>query len=223
MSKEEFIFELKKLGINLTCDQLNNLEKYYCLLIEWNKKMNLTRIINKDEVYLKHFYDSLTIVKVINLKKVKTLLDFGTGAGFPGLVLKIVYPNLEVTLLDSLNKRITFLNEVIKQLNLTGIYTVHKRIEEYSDKSFDVITTRAVANLSKLLDYTCNLIDGSTKFIPLKAHIEEELQEINRNNKLNQYKLKITRKESFALPKENSQRTILVIEKVTCSKNNTEF
>ncbi len=213
MTEKEFQEELKKLGVSLTEKQLNQLKKYYELLIEWNQKINLTRITNKEEVYLKHFYDSITITKVIDLKKVSTLLDFGTGAGFPGLVLKIIYPHLNVTLLDSLNKRIIFLNEVIRELNLQEIETIHERIENYHKKQFDVITTRAVANLSKLLDYTKNLIGEKTKFIPLKGHIEEELQEIQKKKQLQKYQLKITRKEKFSLPKENSTRTILIIEK----------
>ena len=162
---------------------------------QWNEKINLTRIIKKEDVYLKHYYDSLTIVRTIDLEKVTTLLDFGTGAGFPGIVLKIMYPHLKVTLLDSLNKRINFLNEVIKRLDLKDIETVHKRIEDYHNKEFNVITTRAVANLSKLLDYTKNLIAKNTKFIPLKGHIEEELKQLEQNNKLKKYKLKISRKK----------------------------
>lgn len=213
MIKENFIIELKKIGLSPTPLQLEQLEKYYCLLISWNEKINLTRITAKEDVYLKHFYDSLTIVKVTDLTKVNTLLDFGTGAGFPGLVLKIMYPNLKVTLLDSLNKRLIFLNKVIKELNLQEIETVHERIENYKGKNFDIITTRAVANLSKLLEYTKDIIDENTKFIPLKGHIEEELQEVEKRNLLKKYHLKITDKKEFTLPKENSKRTILVIEK----------
>lgn len=213
MNKEEFITELKKLGITPTTKQLEQLETYYKLLITWNEKINLTRITEHDEVYLKHFYDSLTIVKVIDLEKSNTLLDFGTGAGFPGLVIKIMYPNLKVTLIDSLNKRIIFLNEVIKELNLKDIETIHTRVEDYKEKHFDIITTRAVANLSKLLDYTKNLIENDTKFIPLKGHIDEELIDIEKKKLLKKHNLQITKQEKFLLPKENSTRTILVIEK----------
>lgn len=213
MTEKEFEEELKKLGISITKEQLNQLKKYYELLLEWNKKVNLTRITDQKEVYLKHFYDSITITRVIDLKKVSTLLDFGTGAGFPGIVLKIIYPHLSVTLLDSLNKRIIFLNEVIKQLKLQKIETIHERVENYHQQKFDIITTRAVANLSKLLDYTKNLIDEKTKFIPLKGHIEEELKEVEKKRQLQKNQLKITKKEEFSLPIENSTRTILMIEK----------
>ena len=116
MNKELFIEELKKLGIDITEEQLNKLNKFYKLLIEWNEKINLTRITEENEVYLKHFYDSLTIKKVIDLNEVNTLCDVGTGAGFPGIVLKIIYPHLKITLVDSLQKRVNYLNTIIKDL-----------------------------------------------------------------------------------------------------------
>ena len=108
MNKEKFIAETRKLGINLTEEQLNKLDQFYNLLIEWNEKINLTRITTKEDVYLKHFYDSLTLAKVIDLSTKETLCDVGTGAGFPGIVLKIVFPNLKITLVDSLQKRLKF-------------------------------------------------------------------------------------------------------------------
>ena len=211
MSKEEFLIELKKLNIIPTEKQLEQLEKYYELLIYWNERINLTRIINKEDVYLKHFYDSLTIVKVVDLNKMNTLLDFGTGAGFPGLVLKIMFPNLKVTLVDSLQKRINFLDIVIKELDLKEITTIHERVENLKNINFDVITTRAVANLEKLIVYTHTLIENNTKFIPLKANVDEELEQAKKV--LNKYSLYIEKQEQLFLPKENSIRNILVIEK----------
>lgn len=211
MTDKEFVEELLKLGVKIEKEQLNNLEKYYNLLIEWNKKINLTRITNREEAYLKHFYDSLTIAKVIDLSNEESLLDFGTGAGFPGLVLKIMYPNLKVTLVDSLQKRVNFLNEVINELDLKNIEAIHSRVEDLEKKHYDVITTRAVANLSKLIDYTNKLIDNDTKFIPLKSHVDDEINDAL--NKLKKYKLKIVKKEEFNLPKENSLRNILIIKK----------
>ena len=115
MNKELFIEELKKLNIKLSEKQLNQLDKYYELLIQWNEKINLTRITEYEDVYLQHFYDSLTIAKVVDLSTKTTLCDVGTGAGFPGVVLKIVYPNLKVTLIDSLQKRVNYLNEIVKE------------------------------------------------------------------------------------------------------------
>ena len=118
MNENEFIFELNKIGINPTKGQLELLKKYYSLLIEWNEKINLTALTEEKEVYLKHFYDSLTMNKVIDLNKVDSLCDIGSGAGFPGMVIKIMFPNIKVTLVDSLNKRVNFLNTVIDSLNL---------------------------------------------------------------------------------------------------------
>lgn len=211
MNKEKFTKELQKLNITLTKKQENQLEKYYALLIEINKITNLTRITSKEEVYLKHFYDSLTVTKVINLTNQK-LIDIGTGAGFPGLVLKIVYPDLEVTLLDSSQKRIDFLNKVIKELNLTKIKTIHSRIEDYKEEQFDIVTSRAVAKTNILLELACNLAKIDGHYIFLKGNLDEELQESQKA--LKELNLKISQKEEFYLPVENSKRTIIKIKKV---------
>ena len=136
MKIEEFIIEVEKLGINLTKEQLKKLEHFYELLISWNEKMNLTRITEKEEVYLKHFYDSLTITKVVDLKKIDTLCDVGSGAGFPGIVLKIVFPNLKITLIDSLQKRVNYLNEILEDDNLDD--------ENIDDNDNDIFLTRIV-------------------------------------------------------------------------------
>lgn len=213
MNKEQFKEELKKLNIELTKKQEQQLEKYYELLIEENKKTNLTRITQKDEVYLKHFYDSLTITKVIDLNQNLSLIDIGTGAGFPGLVLKIVFPTLNITLLDSLNKRIDFLNKVIKELNLKNIKTVNSRIEDYQKETFDIVTSRAVAKTNILLELSCRLTKINGYFIFLKANIEEELKE--SQNAIKELNLTIEKKETFNLPIENSQRTILKIKKIS--------
>lgn len=213
MNKEQFKEELKKLNIELTKRQEQQLEKYYELLIEENKKTNLTRITQKDEVYLKHFYDSLTITKVIDLNQNLSLIDIGTGAGFPGLVLKIVFPTLNITLLDSLNKRIDFLNKVIKELNLKNIKTVNSRIEDYQKETFDIVTSRAVAKTNILLELSCKLPKTNGYFIFLKANIEEELKE--SQNAIKELNLTIEKKETFNLPIENSQRTILKIKKIS--------
>ena len=132
MKIDEFINEVKLLGIDVTEEQLKKLDKFYNLLIEYNKIMNLTGITKKEDVYLKHFYDSLTISKIIDLSNETSLCDLGSGAGFPGIVIKIFFPNLEVTLVDSLTKRINFLNIVINELDLKKIITKNNRIEEYS-------------------------------------------------------------------------------------------
>ena len=170
MTREEFLLELEKINIKLTNKQLNSLDKYYELLIEKNKKINLTTITQKEEVYLKHFYDSLTITKIINLNENISLADLGTGAGFPGIVLKIVFPNLNITLVDSLNKRINFLNEVIKELDLKNIKTVNSRIEEFSKSNiekYDVLVSRAVSKTNIILELGTQAlkINGYSTFI----------------------------------------------------------
>ncbi len=209
MTEQEFIEEIKKLGIMPTQTQLDKLQQFYNLLIEWNKKINLTRIVNKEEVYLKHFYDSLTITKEIDLNKVDTLCDVGTGAGFPGIVLKIFYPNLKITLIDSLLKRVNYLNEIIKTLHLDNIKAIHTRGEDYYEQ-FDIVTARAVANIEKLLKYTMHLVKPSGEFIAMKGNIDEELSDAIKEKINKIYKIiKITK---FQLPKENSNRSLIIIK-----------
>lgn len=209
MNKEQFIAETKKIGINLTEEQLNKLDQFYNLLIEWNEKINLTRITKKEDVYLKHFYDSLTLAKVIDLSKKETLCDVGTGAGFPGIVLKIVYPNLKITLVDALQKRVNYLNTIIKDLQLENIQAIHTRGEDLHDK-YDVVTARAVANIEKLLKYTMHLVNNTGVFVAMKGNIDNELTpEIE--NKISK-KYQILKIEKFELPIENSQRSLIVIK-----------
>ena len=215
MNIETFIEATKKLGINLTQTQLDQLDKYYNLLIEWNEKINLTRIVEKSDVYLKHFYDSLTLSKVIDLTNDLSLIDVGTGAGFPGIVLKICFPNLKVTLLDSLQKRITFLDEVIKELELTNINTVHDRAEDYAKnhrEEYDIVTSRAVANLRVLSELCIPMVKVNGYFIPLKATIEDELKEAN--DIIHKLSGKLEKQETFNLPIEESIRNILLIKKI---------
>lgn len=209
MNKEKFIEELEKINIILTEEQIEKLDKFYKLLIEWNKKINLTRIEDEKEVYLKHFYDSLTIVKVVDLNKINTLCDVGTGAGFPGIVLKIVFPSLKITLIDSLQKRVNYLNTIINELNLNNIEAVHARGEEYKGK-FDLVTSRAVANIEKLVKYTMHLVSPSGIFVAMKGDIDNELTE-DIKRKLSK-KYKITKIEKFLLPIEESKRSLVVMK-----------
>jgi len=210
MNQKEFIKAIEELGIKLTNQQLAQLEKFYNLLNEWNEKINLTRITNKEDVYLKHFYDSLTITRVVDLTKINTLCDVGTGAGFPGVVLKICFPNLNVTLVDSLNKRVNYLNDIIEKLSLKNIKVIHARGEEFKG-DFDIVTARAVANTEKLLKYTMHLVNKQGLLIAMKGNVDNELtpELITKINKL--YKL-ITI-DKFTLPVENSYRSLVVIGK----------
>lgn len=215
MNEQQFKIELNKLGITLNDYQLYQLEKYYQLLIEWNQKMNLTAITKKEDVYLKHFYDSLTIVKTIDLTKIDNLCDIGTGAGFPAVVLKILFPKLKVTLVDSLNKRILFLNEVIKQLGLVDIEALHQRAEIFALKQrekFSVVTARAVAPLNILSEYCLPLVKINGYFIAMKGDISREIKGIdNVLNKLDSRLITVTK---FLLPYEKSNRTLIKIKKL---------
>lgn len=209
MNKELFIEELKKLGIDITEEQLNKLNSFYKLLIEWNKKINLTRITEENEVYLKHFYDSLTIKKVIDLNDIETLCDVGTGAGFPGIVLKIMYPHLKITLVDSLQKRVNYLNSIIKDLELDNIKAIHSRGEDFKEK-FDVVTARAVANIEKLVTYTMHLVNKDGQLVAMKGNIEEELTQVVQQKLSKKYQ--IVKIEKFLLPIEESNRSLVVIK-----------
>ena len=213
MKKDRFINEVKNLSIEITDKKLEQLEKYYELLIEYNKVMNLTGITEKEEVYLKHFYDSLTISKIINLNQEKSLCDLGSGAGFPGIVIKIFYPNLKIVLVDSLNKRINFLNKVIEQLELNDIEAIHTRIEEYAKNNkekFDVVTARAVAPLNILLELGINLVKVGKYFIAMKGNIENES---DYTNALKQLDCSLGNIIKFKLPIEESNRSLIKINK----------
>ena len=181
MNKNDFINELNKIGVILSEHQLNQLDKYYNMLVEYNKNVNLTAITEYNQVLLKHFYDSLTLTKAIELTNQK-ICDIGTGAGFPGIVLKIAYPNLEITLVESLTKRCVFLNEVIKELGLEDIKVVNQRAEEFSHNNieyFDIITSRAVAKLNILLELSIKSLKIGGYYIALKANVDEEIKSIS--------------------------------------------
>ena len=219
MTQNEFIKALNNINVTLTQIQLDQLNKYYELLVEYNKVMNLTGITEKEEVYLKHFYDSLTIIKIIDLNNMDSLCDIGTGAGFPGLVLKIVFPNLKITLLDSLNKRIEFLKIVINELGLKDIEVIHTRAEEYAINNrnkFDITTARAVAHTSILLEYAIPLTKINGYFIPLKGNMDNELNEID--NAIKELNVELIDKKEFKLPIEESNRTILLFKKIKDNK-----
>lgn len=205
----------KEIGILLEEKQIEQFEKYMELLLEWNQKINLTAITKPEEIILKHFIDSLTIANYIapNTK----LVDVGTGAGFPGIPIKIVRHDVEITLVDSLNKRIYFLQEVIETLKLEKIQALHFRVEEFGKQkpyreSFDYATSRAVANLSTLSEYLLPLVKIKGKTINMKgATIEEELEQSRKAIFL--LGGKIEKVDSFQLPQSNMERNIIIITK----------
>lgn len=214
MNKDEFIKEVENLGIKQVEEKIEKLEKYYNLLIEWNEKINLTSITKKEDVYLKHFYDSLTLYKAIDLNKINTLCDVGTGAGFPGIVIKIFFPNINITLVDALNKRILFLNDVINKLELKNIKAVHARAEDFAKSNiekYDIVTSRAVAKLNILNELCIPMVKVGGYFIAMKANIDEELKlSMDSINKLNSVLEEVIQ---FNLPVENSIRNLVKIKK----------
>lgn len=219
--KEKMIINVDKLGINLSEIQLKQFYNYMNLLIEWNKKINLTAITEPDEIILKHFVDSLTISKYIS--DGTKVVDVGTGAGFPGIPLKIVRQEIDITLLDSLQKRINFLDEVINELNLEKITTVHSRVEdfgknkEYREK-FDIATSRAVANLSTLSEYLLPLVKVGGKVISMKGSlIQEELE--NSKNAIKILGGQIEKVDEFDLPNSDISRNIVLIDKIKNTPN----
>lgn len=214
MNEKVFIEYITKLGIDIDEEKINQLRKYHELIVEKNKVMNLTNITKKEDVYLKHFYDSLTINYIYDLKQSISLCDVGTGAGFPGIVLKIMFPQLKVVLIDSLGKRIAFLKEVIKALNLKSIEAIHVRAEDYARmnrETFDVVTSRAVARLNILNELCLPLVKKGGYFISMKGHAEEEAKEAENSLKI--LKSEIVDIKTFSLPFEESVRTLIKIRK----------
>lgn len=219
MNKEEFrekiIVSAKKLDIELNEGQIEKLYIYMNLLIEWNQNINLTAIIEPNEIILKHFIDSFTIAKHIGVNK--KLIDVGTGAGFPGIPLKILRDDIEVVLLDSLNKRIKFLEEVIEKTNLDKITAIHGRMEEVAQniehrEVYDVVTSRAVANLTVLSEYMIPFCKISGIAICMKgSNVDLELKESKKA--IDILGGKITQKEEFNLIDTDNMRSVIIIEK----------
>ena len=222
MDKIEFIRNhIEKLDINISEEQCCQFLKYYEMLVEKNKVMNLTGITEFEEVVEKHFVDSLSLVKSIKLNGDESLIDVGTGAGFPGIPIKIMFPNLKITLMDSLNKRLLFLNEVINKLGLDKIELVHGRAEDLGKNSnyrekYDLCVSRAVANLSTLSEYCIPFIKKDGVFASYKASDSEE--EIN--NSKNAIKIlggSISKVCETALPGTEVKRNIVIIKKDKCT------
>lgn len=216
-STETFEKGLEQLRIFLNEKQIQQFIEYYEILVEWNKVMNLTAITDYEEVIAKHFLDSLALVKVCDLSGKKKVIDIGTGAGFPGIPLKIVFPELEIVLLDSLNKRIKFLNEVIEKLGLKNIRTIHGRAEDFAKQkeyreSFDLCVSRAVANLSTLSEYCLPYVKIEGNFIPYKSgKIDEEISQGEKAIKI--LGGKISQIDKFQLIDTDMERSFVVIKK----------
>lgn len=214
----QFEKDLSDLNISLTGSQINLFLIYYEMLVEWNQKMNLTAITEYGDVLKKHFIDSLSLVRVCDLSRNLKTIDVGTGAGFPGLALKIAFPDLEITLLDSLNKRIYFLDAVIEKLGLTGVETIHGRAEDLAKpgrlrEKYDLCVSRAVANLSTLSEYCLPFVKVGGCFVSYKSEkIEQERKDAEGAITLLGGMLR--GQKNFMLPDSNIYRNLVTIDKV---------
>ena len=218
MKPEIFKQELLKIGIELSDKQMNQFKPYYDLLVEWNEKINLTAITELEEVYLKHFYDSITLAVSMDLKdKAYSICDVGAGAGFPSIPLKIVFPELKVSIVDSLNKRIKFLNLLAEALELDNVHFYHDRAETFGQnkahrENFDIVTARAVARLNVLAELCIPLVKKGGHFVALKAaKSEEEVTEAK--NAIATLGGKLISEQEVSLPFSEDKRYIVTIEK----------
>jgi len=217
MQPEEFQQALAEHGIALTATQMAQFATYYAYLIEWNQKMNLTAITEEKDVYLKHFFDSVALAFETDLTTDRHLCDVGSGAGFPSIPLKIVFPELDITIVDSLNKRITFLNNLVAALHLDGVHLYHDRAETFGQNpqfrgQFDYVTARAVARLNILTELCLPLVKKSGYFYALKAAKSEE-EFVEAKPAISQIGGKFITEKSFSLPVSGDERHVLIIQK----------
>jgi 16S rRNA (guanine527-N7)-methyltransferase len=215
--KDQFTSLLGDKGISISDEAFTRFERYYQLLVEWNERMNLTAITDRGDVYIKHFYDSLSLSFFYDVSNVGSMADIGSGAGFPSLPLKVLFPHIKVTIIDSLNKRITFLEEVVRSLELDNVSLVHGRAEDFGNhpqyrEQFDLVTARAVAKLNVLSEFCLPFTRVGGSFIAMKgAKAEEEIIDSKKAIQVLGGKLKDT--FSFTLPLETSSRQLIVISK----------
>lgn len=218
MNEEQFVLALKEQGIDLSEEQIQQFRSYFEILVEWNEKMNLTAITDQPSVYLKHFYDSISAAFHFDFTTVETVCDVGAGAGFPSIPIKICFPHLHITIVDSLNKRISFLNHLSEQIGLENVNFVHARAEEFGQnptyrQKFDLVTARAVARLSVLAELCIPIVREGGQFLAMKAASgEDELKDAKKAIEV--LGAKLTNKVAFELPVENSERTLYLFDKV---------
>ncbi|QKS73375.1 16S rRNA (guanine(527)-N(7))-methyltransferase RsmG [Paenalkalicoccus suaedae] len=218
MNEQMFVDALSEKGIVLSAEQQDQFRRYHHILVDWNERMNLTAITEKESVYLKHFYDSITAAFSVDLSRTLSVVDIGAGAGFPSIPLKICFPHLDVTIVDSLNKRITFLNALAEELNLTGVSFYHDRAEQFARKpehreQYDLAISRAVARLPVLAELCVPLVKQGGQFVAMKgAGAAEEVTSAKKAYKL--LGVELIEQVDFSLPIEESERSILIANKV---------
>lgn len=221
MNKEEFIIECKNIGLDVTPNIMEKLNIYFKMLVEWNDKFNLTSILDEKDVYLKHFYDSICVVKSDIIKnETKKVCDFGTGAGFPGIIIKIFFDKINLTLIESNLKKCGFLSEVVKNLNLENVNIINDRAELSALKNkevFDIVTCRAVSALRIIDELAIPMLKINGYFLPLKSNLEEEFKDAKES--LNYLGAIIKRIVSYELPIEKSKRNLVVIKKISKTDN----
>lgn len=214
MNKEEFINYCKEINVEINEEIYNIFEEYYELLVEWNSKFNMTSILDKKQVFLLHFYDSICLSKYIDLKSKKTLCDFGTGAGFPGMVIAILFKNINVTLIESNQKKCEFLKYIKEKFNLNNVNVICSRIEIFGINNreiFDYVTCRAVTSLPIIIELSTSVLKVNGILAPLKTECSEEL---NNQKILDEFNLKLINGYRYTLPIQNSNRMIPILKKV---------
>ncbi|NBI29191.1 16S rRNA (guanine(527)-N(7))-methyltransferase RsmG [Chengkuizengella marina] len=216
MNYKQFSLLLKKYNMSISTEQWDLFEKYYLMLVDWNERMNLTAITDREQVFIKHFYDSISIAFYVPISQINTLADIGSGAGFPSIPLKIMFPNLKISIIDSLKKRIHFLNHLTEELHMVDVDCIHGRAEELGRKQnlrdhFDLVTARAVAKLNVLNEYCLPFVKEGGHFIAMKGpNTSDEVNEAS--NSLIQLKGSLLKVVNFQLP-DHSDRNFIFIHK----------
>ena len=222
MNKEEFIKYCKDINITINEEIYNDLYNYFVMLKEWNNKFNLTSILEENEVFLLHFFDSLCLIKAINLNNVNNLLDFGTGAGFPGMVIALLFKNIKVTLIESNNKKCVFLNELKEKLNINNVDIINDRIENYGIKNrekYDVVTCRAVTSIPMIIELSTSTIKVNGYLVPLKSDCKNEIEKYKYLEK--EFNLELEEIIEYKLPINDAIRTIPKYKKI--NKTNIKY
>ena len=216
MTKEEFILYCDKLNIKISEELYNKFFTYFEMLVEWNNKFNMTTILEEKDVFLLHFYDSLCLSKVVELNAEKSLCDFGTGAGFPGMVIAILFNKVNVTLIESNQKKCKFLEYIKKEFNLKNVNVICSRIEEFGVENreiFDYVTCRAVTSLPIIIELSTSTLKVNGYLAPLKADCSDEIENFKLSELLKNFNLELIKVNNYNLPIQNANRMIPLFKK----------